>query len=344
MQKLLSIAVPAYNAERYLDKCIASMLVEDVLGLLEIIIVDDGSTDSTGAIADRYAAQHPDSIFVIHKENGGHGSGINVAVEIACGKYFRVVDADDWLLSENLPAHLRELEHCDADVVISGFHRVDMKSGKRILIEAPVELKGQIVSAEDLIPYLLSVKNCFSIQGITYLRNTYLSFGWKLSEMVFFEDSEYICLPVYAAKFIFFSKLPLYQYMIGNTEQSISNANQVKRLGDLQQVFMRICESDHYKQALSEFQKQYFNEKLRGMLTTYLVTCLLRFPNRAEGKDKANELLHWVLQNCPSLLAIAQREYRKISLLAAFHVNGELFDMILESWLYRMVKTQLRKP
>ena len=93
--KLLSVAIPSYNSEAYMKKCIDSLLVggEDV----EILIVDDGSKDRTGAIADEYAAMYPSIVKAIHKENGGHGSAVNAGLENATGLYFKVVDSDDWV-------------------------------------------------------------------------------------------------------------------------------------------------------------------------------------------------------------------------------------------------------
>ena len=93
--KLLSVAIPSYNSEAYMRKCIDSLLAggEDV----EILIVNDGSTDRTGVIADEYAARYPSIVKAIHKENGGHGSAVNAGLAQATGLYFKVVDSDDWV-------------------------------------------------------------------------------------------------------------------------------------------------------------------------------------------------------------------------------------------------------
>ena len=92
--KLLTFAVPCYNSQDYMDHCIQTLLEggEDV----EIILVDDGSKDGTSAIADRYAAEHPSIVRVIHQENGGHGEGVNQGIRHATGLYYKVVDSDDW--------------------------------------------------------------------------------------------------------------------------------------------------------------------------------------------------------------------------------------------------------
>lgn len=96
--KLLSFAVPCFNSVAYMEKCVDSLLKggEDV----EIIIVDDGSTDETAEIADRYAREYPSIIKTVHKENGGHGSAVNTGIDEASGLYFKVVDSDDWVKEE----------------------------------------------------------------------------------------------------------------------------------------------------------------------------------------------------------------------------------------------------
>ena len=91
--KLLTVTVPCYNSQDYMEKCIESLLRGGER--VEIIVIDDGSKDNTGAIGDRYAAQYPEMVKVIHQENGGHGAGINAGLKAATGKYFKVVDSDD---------------------------------------------------------------------------------------------------------------------------------------------------------------------------------------------------------------------------------------------------------
>ena len=93
--KLLTFAIPCYNSEAYMEKCIESILPggEDV----EILIVDDGSKDRTAEIADRYEREYPTICRAIHQENGGHGEAVNAGIRNATGLYFKVVDSDDWV-------------------------------------------------------------------------------------------------------------------------------------------------------------------------------------------------------------------------------------------------------
>lgn len=103
--KHLTITVPCFNSEDYLERCLDSLVIggENV----EIIIVNDGSTDRTGEIADQYARQFPEIVTVVHKENGGHGSGVNAGIALATGMYFKVVDSDDWLEADAYRALLK---------------------------------------------------------------------------------------------------------------------------------------------------------------------------------------------------------------------------------------------
>ena len=110
--KLLTVTIPCYNSQDYMAACIESILPGGER--VEIIIIDDGSKDATGAIADSYAEKYPSIVRVIHQENGGHGEGINQGLRHATGKYFKTVDSDDALSSDFIP-FLDTLEKCDRE-------------------------------------------------------------------------------------------------------------------------------------------------------------------------------------------------------------------------------------
>ena len=122
--KLLSIAIPCYNSEAYMEKCIESLLKggEEV----EILVVNDGSSDRTAEIADAYAEKYPTIIKAIHQENGGHGEAVNAGIRNATGLYFKVVDSDDWVNEEAYKQILKTLEELTKgpktlDMLISNF-------------------------------------------------------------------------------------------------------------------------------------------------------------------------------------------------------------------------------
>ena len=139
MEKILSIIIPSYNSKPFLAKCLDSLLCE-CTDRLDIIVVNDGSTDGCEQIAEEYIAKYPASISLINKVNGGHGSGINVGSEKAVGKYLKVLDADDWFLTENIPEFIKALENTDADVVLTPHHTINISNGevKLALLSAAV--------------------------------------------------------------------------------------------------------------------------------------------------------------------------------------------------------------
>lgn len=100
MQKLVSIIVPVYNVEKYIDKCVRSLLKQDY-GNIEVILVDDGSPDKSGYIIDRLK-EEDNRIVVIHQENHGVSSARNAGMAVASGEYITFVDGDDWVDQDNL--------------------------------------------------------------------------------------------------------------------------------------------------------------------------------------------------------------------------------------------------
>ena len=121
MGKILTIVVPTYNAEKYLRDNLESFEIPELMQDIEVLIINDGSTDHSVDIAREYEARYPDTYRVITKENGGHGSGVNCGIAHARGTYFKVVDADDWVGKDAFVSLVKTLKATDADVVYSGF-------------------------------------------------------------------------------------------------------------------------------------------------------------------------------------------------------------------------------
>lgn len=124
MMKDITFTVPCYNSEDYMERCIDSLLSGDEC--VEIIIVDDGSTDGTGEIADNYARNYPEIVRVVHQENGGHGAGVNAGLALAEGRYFKVVDSDDWLDEGELKKLIRRIRQwekngTEVDLIICNY-------------------------------------------------------------------------------------------------------------------------------------------------------------------------------------------------------------------------------
>lgn len=117
-----SIIVPVYNAEKYLDRCVNSILNQTYRDF-ELILVDDGSRDGSGKLVDTYADKDP-RVIVIHQENKGVSAARNKGISIAKGKYMAFVDADDYVSEEYLEILVHTLKHEDADIVCCNYDYV----------------------------------------------------------------------------------------------------------------------------------------------------------------------------------------------------------------------------
>ena len=115
-EKVLSVVIPAYNAEKYIRTALDSFCIDEFMDDFEVIVVNDGSTDKTGAVAQEYCVSFPGTFRLISKTNGGHGSGINCGIKLARGRFFKVVDADDWVDKKAFANLIRYLREAEADV------------------------------------------------------------------------------------------------------------------------------------------------------------------------------------------------------------------------------------
>ena len=125
MEKILTITVPSYNVEKFLNQTLNSFIHDEILDDIEVLIVDDGSKDHTAEIGKEYEEKYPQSFRVISKENGGHGSTINRGIAEAKGRYFKVVDGDDWVNTEDFVRLIQKLKGCSADYVFTNYYEVN---------------------------------------------------------------------------------------------------------------------------------------------------------------------------------------------------------------------------
>lgn len=141
MEKILSIIIPAYNVEKYLKRCLFSIATVNPLLLekTEILIINDGSTDTTPDIALKYCQKYPGVFYLYSKENGGHGSAVNTGIHYASGKYFKVLDGDDWFATKELQKLIELLENLDVDIVASDYLCIKDGTGQ-VLSKNPVHM------------------------------------------------------------------------------------------------------------------------------------------------------------------------------------------------------------
>lgn len=224
--KVLSVIIPSYNSSEYIDKNIKTFIDQRLYNQVEILIINDGSKDNTAQKAKEYADQYPQLIRVINKENGNHGSVINVGVREAKGKYVKVVDADDWVDTENLVRLVMTLKNMDIDLVINPFIKVDEKTGRKQLCECKIENKDCTVSFEDIIG------NDFwmALHSVTYRTSIFTDNNILLTEKCFYEDFQYIFFPMPYVSTVRILDYPIYYYLVGQKTQSVNAENSLKNI------------------------------------------------------------------------------------------------------------------
>lgn len=222
--KILSITIPSYNVEKYLPEIIPYYLDERVIDDIEILIINDGSKDQTAEIGKQFQSDYPNSVRLINKQNGGHGSTINRGIEEASGKYFKVIDGDDWVDTEGLVLLVQKLKNIDVDLVMNPFVKVNIDDGSKKTIAINSITPGEVLAFDEVLPSLI---DCYQLHSNTY-RTDVLRGMHKIDENCFYVDQEYIIYPIDRIKSMMYLGFPVYQYRVGNIDQSMSLKNMQK--------------------------------------------------------------------------------------------------------------------
>lgn len=224
MTKLLTITVPSYHTEKYIDECLPTLLDPRINDVVEIIMVNDGSTDGTLGKLKAYELQFPETIRVIDKENGGHGSTINVGLANASGKYFRVIDGDDWVNTEALVSYVEQLKTIDSDVVITPYEEHLFPDRQIKVIDYPFE-SGKVYAYDEVFNLTHHIP---MMHAITYRTKLLRDNGITISEKSFYVDMEYVVFPMAFIQTLAYVSEKVYCYRLGTAEQSVNPKNYVK--------------------------------------------------------------------------------------------------------------------
>ena len=276
--KLLSFAIPCYNSKDYMEHCIESILPggDDV----EIIIVDDGSKDETAAIADRYAAEYPDIVKAVHQENGGHGEAVNTGLKNATGKYFKVVDSDDWV---DLDAYRKILDKLRE---ISGGDRVlDMFIANYVYEKEGVKHKKVMRCSNFPKDRIFTWKEAghfrkgqyILMHSVIYRTKLLVECGLELPKHTFYVDNIYVFEPLLHVNTMYYLDVNFYRYYIGRADQSVNETVMISRLD--QQIRVNKIMIDFYTEHKNQIirckrRHQYMRNYLEIIMTVSSALCL----------------------------------------------------------------------
>lgn len=262
--KYISFAIPCYNSEVYMSKAIESILKggEDV----EILIINDGSTDCTSEIAHAYEEQFPTIIRAIDKENGGHGDAVNTGLKYATGLYYKVVDSDDWVDESALMKILEVLHDLVEkkkmiDMLVSNYvyEKVGAKR-KKVIHYQNVMPQNKIITWRDMGHFRIG--QYILMHSVMYRTELLRMCKLELPKHTFYVDNIYVYYPLPHVKTFYYLNVNFYRYFIGREGQSVNEQNMIKRID--QQLYVTREMIDMYS------MRKISNKRLRNYMTNYL--------------------------------------------------------------------------
>ncbi len=325
--KILSIVIPTYNVEKYLRRCLDSLVYdESVLEDIELLVVNDGSKDNSLEIAKEYEKKYPKTIRVIDKENGGHGSTINEGLKVAKGEYFRVIDSDDWVNIDEFADYIRELKKCKADIVLTNFNKELLYSGE---IQTFDYKNLQYNKEYDLNDFDYSIlEDAYFYMATSTIKTEKLRKAkLHLDEKTFYVDMEYILLPFLEMDSMIYLDFNIYRYFIGRAEQSVNIQSFVKNRAHHEKVVRRLL--DFYKSIPDkEHKKEYIRKIILQLLNThYIIYCKAKL-NDKKDLEEIRAFDKFLKENFKELYDELSRQQRYINwnrktnfIYAQFHNN-----------------------
>ena len=295
--KILSIAVPCYNSQEYMRKCVDSLLKggEDV----EILIVDDGSKDDTLKIARDYEEKYPTIVKAIHQENKGHGGAVNTGLAHATGLYFKVVDSDDWLNEEALKKVLEVLKLCvrgpkTLDLLICNYVYEKVGAKRKTVMRYRSALpQDKIFGWDDVKP--LGTSHYLLMHSMIYRTELLWECGLKLPEHTFYVDNLVAFIPLSSVQSMYYLDVNLYRYFIGRADQSVSESVMIGRVDQQIRVNKLMIDYMVENRSLVNSNKKRYRYMLSYLdIITTISSILLIRSGTEENLQKKQELWEYL--------------------------------------------------
>ncbi len=323
--KILSVSVAAYNLGEMIEECLNSFVNSAAIDRTEIIITDDGSRDDTPSRVQKYADLYPNSIKLIKQQNAGPGSTVNSGIAHATGKYFRMVDGDDWVNTENFTDFIDYLETCDADAVFSDFELFDDSVKKSAGV-----IKNEIPSRK-----VLNVDECYKglrreMHAATFRTDIFKKHGITLDNG-FYTDMEYLLFPFQYVKTIGYFDKPVYVYRIARAGQSVSAASLIKNGAQHEKVLNGLLKTfEEHKQEYSYGVKNFIARRIGDMCDMQIKTLMISGDKKTQ-LPAVKRFIKDIKENHPEVFAYFGRG-KKVKLL-----RYSLYT------LYSFVKSEIEK-
>lgn len=306
--KILTVAIPCYNSQDYMRHAVESVLAggEDV----EVLIIDDGSTDDTAKIADEMEAEHPGIVRAIHQENGGHGEAVNTGLKNAKGLYYKVLDSDDWLdreslikVLEKLRKFIREGQLVDMFLANYVYEKPSLRKHKAIRYEG-VFPEEKVFGWNDIKKFKISQN--IIMHSVIYRTQMLYDCELELPKHTFYVDNIFVYKPLPFVKTMYYMNVDLYRYFIGRDDQSVNETVMISRID--QQIKVNKILIDAYD--LNRIK----NKKLRDYMVKYLammmtVSSVFLIKEGSEGSlEKRTELWKYLKNFSKSTFRLVNKQ------------------------------------
>ncbi|MCB7302619.1 glycosyltransferase family 2 protein [Bariatricus massiliensis] len=315
MDKILTIVIPAYNVENYIEKTIESLIIPEILDDIEILIINDGSLDTTEQKALVYEEKYPDSIRIISKNNGGHGSAINCGIQNATGKYVKILDGDDWVDKIGIQKLVEKLKkNSQYDLIINPFETVNNNTGAK----ERKEFSGVKFNYEYSFDEICSLDTVFGMPAITYLTSLLKEHHIHIDENRYYVDQEYNLFPVPYIKSVVFYEDCIYQYRIFNQSQSVSRNNFCKNRKMHEEVIFSLLEFlNQKKEEMSRNKIEYFLFAVTKMLSVQFNIYFLMDSN-IKVKQEMLQFYEKVNNLCPEVFSVSKNKRIRLLVKSRF--------------------------
>lgn len=339
---VLTIAVPVYNMERWLMKNLATYMDASLVGRVEVLCLNNASEDRSKEIIESYVEQCPAIFVLLNRKSRGYGGSINEALKRARGKYFRIVDADDWVDTAELVKLADKLETCGADVVYTDYRRVDMTTGE----ECPV--RAGDMGAEygrEYREFNLPARTLPSIHGTTYRTALLQESGFYMQDGIFFADEEYVILPYMLVRCVVYYPFDVYRYQVANPAQSTSPQNRGKYQEHRERIlkrligeFLKANKKDPHNPALP-----YCFERIRRGVGDHFTTLYMYVEPRKKGGELAKEWRRYVQSVAPVFWQGTRSKAHCLAILHKLHVSRTQYEWLKKKFLPERLGNSCRK-
>ncbi len=311
MQKLLTIVIPTYNMQAFLNRCLDSLIInDDLMSQIEVLIINDGSRDDSSSIAHGYEGRYPQSFRVIDKQNGNYGSCINRGLAEATGKYIKVLDADDWFDINEFERFLKELGEIDADMVLSSFNIISGIDGTARQAYKPHMESTKIYDFQQLG---YDDAGIWMMHAVTYKVNMLREIGYHQTEGISYTDTEWTYIPLYAVKSVVYLDYIVYQYLVGREGQTMDSTVLLKSVWHHEHLARRIIE--HVSGLPKEYKKGFSyvttERQIEFLVNLVYKTCLIKQNDEQFDNKKLEGFDQFLLEHRPDLYKSSGKEKAK---------------------------------